>query len=116
MSTGRRCPNAALPSSAYCGLPAHQALSRFTSSSMLLVQGLSDEEVAKLSDPELSQDDVADIVARAEEQAAALEAQMAEQAALAAQAEAAEESTEPDEDPQDAEAEVALEDSAETSG
>jgi N utilization substance protein A len=26
MSTGRRCPNAALPSSRYCGLPAHQAL------------------------------------------------------------------------------------------
>jgi N utilization substance protein A len=26
MSTGRRCPNAALPSSRYCGLEAHQAL------------------------------------------------------------------------------------------
>ncbi len=26
MSTGRRCPNAALPGSRYCGLPAHQAL------------------------------------------------------------------------------------------
>ncbi len=26
MSTGRRCPNAALPSSRYCGLDAHQAL------------------------------------------------------------------------------------------
>jgi len=26
MSTGKRCPNAALPSSRYCGLPAHQAL------------------------------------------------------------------------------------------
>ena len=23
---GRRCPNAALPGSRYCGLPAHQAL------------------------------------------------------------------------------------------
>ena len=26
MSTGKRCPNAALPASRYCGLPAHQAL------------------------------------------------------------------------------------------
>src|SRR5438876_361948 len=26
MATGRRCPNAALPGSSYCGLPAHQAL------------------------------------------------------------------------------------------
>ena len=26
MSNGRRCPNAALPSSRYCGLDAHQAL------------------------------------------------------------------------------------------
>ncbi|MGI8805483.1 MAG: hypothetical protein ACR2IN_07330, partial [Thermoleophilaceae bacterium] len=26
MSTGKRCPNAALPSSRYCGLPTHQAL------------------------------------------------------------------------------------------
>jgi len=26
MSTGRRCPNAALPGSRYCGLDAHQAL------------------------------------------------------------------------------------------
>ncbi|HEY1595952.1 MAG TPA: transcription termination factor NusA [Thermoleophilaceae bacterium] len=26
MSTGRRCPNAALPGSRYCGLPAHQEL------------------------------------------------------------------------------------------
>jgi N utilization substance protein A len=26
MSTGRRCPNAALPGSRYCGLESHQAL------------------------------------------------------------------------------------------
>src|SRR5204863_4694854 len=26
LTSGRRCPNAALPSSRYCGLPAHQAL------------------------------------------------------------------------------------------
>jgi N utilization substance protein A len=26
LGNGRRCPNAALPGSRYCGLPAHQAL------------------------------------------------------------------------------------------
>src|SRR5690348_18354953 len=26
LSNGKRCPNAALPNSRYCGLPAHQAL------------------------------------------------------------------------------------------
>src|SRR5262249_9190390 len=26
LSTGKRCPNASLPGSRYCGLPAHQAL------------------------------------------------------------------------------------------
>src|SRR5256884_7061886 len=29
LSAGRRCPNAALPGSRYCGLPQHQALARF---------------------------------------------------------------------------------------
>jgi transcription termination/antitermination protein NusA len=28
LSTGKRCPNAALPGSRYCGLPAHQALAQ----------------------------------------------------------------------------------------
>ena len=123
MSSGRRCPNASLPGSAYCGLPVHQALSRFSSSSMLLVQGLSDDDVAKLSDPDLTQDDVADIVARAEEQAAELEAEIAAQAAAAAAAEEADalaaaeraESAEADASEAAPDAEVALEDPAETS-
>src|SRR3954454_2865045 len=29
LTTGRRCPNAAVPGSTFCGLPTHQALSRF---------------------------------------------------------------------------------------
>ena len=41
LSNGRRCPNAAVPSSTYCGLPAHQALSRFeTSQVAILAEGL----------------------------------------------------------------------------
>ncbi len=39
LTTGRRCPNAALPGSAYCGLPVHQALSRFSGSAMGLLVG-----------------------------------------------------------------------------
>jgi N utilization substance protein A len=30
LSSGRRCPNAALPGSRYCGLPAHQAMEAAT--------------------------------------------------------------------------------------
>ena len=46
-STGRRCPNAALPGSAYCGLPAHQALSRFSGSSVYFIQGFGEPEIAR---------------------------------------------------------------------
>lgn len=66
LTNGRRCPNAALGGSPYCGLPMHQALSRFTTSSVAILSGLTDADVAALSDPDKSQDDVADIVVRAE--------------------------------------------------
>jgi N utilization substance protein A len=91
-STGRRCPNAALGGSAYCGLPAHQALSRFSGSSVHFILGFSDEEIGRLSDPDLSQEDVADLVARGEEAyaAAAEEAAAAQAAQEAADAEAQE--------------------------
>ena len=38
MTTGKRCPNASLPGSRYCGLPAHQAL-----------EGTETDEVAELA-------------------------------------------------------------------
>ena len=90
LTNGRRCPNASLPGSAYCGLPAHQALSRFSGSSVGLISTLSDEEVGQLADPDLSQEDVAEIVARAEAAFATFEAQVAEQAAQEAVSAAAE--------------------------
>ena len=34
LSNGRRCPNAAIDGSTYCGLPQHQALSRFQTNQM----------------------------------------------------------------------------------
>ncbi len=89
LTTGRRCPNAALPGSAYCGLPVHQALSRFSGSAMGLLVGTSDADIAKLADPDLSQEDVADIVATAEEQFAVNQAEAA--AVATAEALAAEE-------------------------
>ena len=64
---GRRCPNAALPGSPFCGLPKHQALSRFTTAAVAILEPLSDEEIADLSDPDKTWDDVVDIVTRAEE-------------------------------------------------
>ncbi|WP_372789188.1 transcription termination factor NusA [Paraconexibacter sp.] len=66
LTNGRRCPNAALGGSPYCGLPMHQALSRFTTSSVAVLTGLTDDEITALSDPDKSQDDVAAIVVQAE--------------------------------------------------
>jgi N utilization substance protein A len=49
LSTGKRCPNAALPASRYCGVPAHQALA---AEAVVAVEALaasgeaSDEEIA----------------------------------------------------------------------
>ncbi|QEC48925.1 transcription termination/antitermination protein NusA [Baekduia soli] len=64
---GRRCPNEALPGSPFCGLPKHQALSRFTTAQVAILEPLSDEEIGDLSDPDKTWDDVVDIVTRAEE-------------------------------------------------
>jgi len=86
MTTGRRCPNATLPGSHYCGLPAHQALTRFPTSSLLVVQGLTDDEVAVLAAPDADEAQVAEIVAKGEAQAA--EATAGAEAEAAAQAEA----------------------------
>ena len=49
LSNGRRCPNAALPGTSYCGLPAHVALSRFQGNSVALVAELSEAEVEELT-------------------------------------------------------------------
>jgi N utilization substance protein A len=65
MTTGRRCPNAALPGSTYCGLPQHQALSRFETSQVAILSDLSEAEVAILADPDADEGQVEEIVARA---------------------------------------------------
>src|SRR3954451_1042675 len=65
LSNGRRCPNAAIPSSTYCGLPQHQALSRFETSQVAVLAPLAEAEVAILSDPDADEGQVEEIVARA---------------------------------------------------
>src|ERR687889_1430367 len=52
LTTGRRCPNAAIPGSTYCGLPQHQALSRFETSQTAILSDLSEAEVEILADPD----------------------------------------------------------------
>ncbi len=66
LSAGRRCPNAALPSSRYCGLPQHQALARFATNQVTVLAPLADEEVAVLADPNGDAGQVATLVAKAE--------------------------------------------------
>ena len=66
LTNGRRCPNAAIAGSAYCGLPAHQALSRFETNQIAVLSPLAESEVEILADPEGDEGQVAEIVAKAE--------------------------------------------------
>ena len=66
LSAGRRCPNAPLDGSRYCGLPQHQALSRFATNQVTVLSSLSDAEVGVLADPDAADDEVAALVERAE--------------------------------------------------
>ncbi|HXV53503.1 MAG TPA: transcription termination factor NusA [Solirubrobacterales bacterium] len=66
LSAGRRCPNAALDGSRFCGLPQHQALARFGTNQVTVLGALSDAEVAVLANPDAAEGDVATLVARAE--------------------------------------------------
>ena len=75
LSAGRRCPNAALPNSRYCGLPTHQALARFGTHQVTVLTPLSEDEVALLARADAPDDEVGPIVARAEEAFAEIEAE-----------------------------------------
>ena len=79
LSAGRRCPNAALPGSRYCGLPQHQALARFETNQVTVLTPLSDEEIQKLADSNADESEVRPLVERAT--AEFERAQQAEQAA-----------------------------------
>ena len=58
LSAGRRCPNAALGGSRYCGLPQHQSLARFATNQVTLLGSLSNDEIQMLANPEPSEDEI----------------------------------------------------------
>jgi transcription termination/antitermination protein NusA len=66
LSNGRRCPNAAIGESSYCGLPTHQALSRFATNQIAVLAPLEEAEVAILADAGAEEGQVSEIVAKAE--------------------------------------------------
>jgi N utilization substance protein A len=66
LSNGRRCPNAAIAGSTYCGLPQHQALARFETSQAAILAPLGEAEVAILADPDADEGQIAEIIAKAE--------------------------------------------------
>ena len=68
LSNGRRCPNAAVGDSHYCGLPAHQALARFETNQIAVLAPLEEAETAILADPAADEGQVSEIVAKAESQ------------------------------------------------
>ena len=65
LSAGRRCPNAALPGSRYCGLPQHQALGRFETNRVTVLTPLTDQEIQKLADSAAPEGEIAPLVERA---------------------------------------------------
>jgi transcription termination/antitermination protein NusA len=106
LSAGRRCPNASLEGSRFCGLPQHQALARFSTNHVTVLSELADEEVEVLADPDADESRVAELVQRAE---ASFE-EPGDEAEEAPEAEEAEEPESDDEAPEEPEAEEADED------
>ena len=116
LSSGRRCPNAAIGGSTYCGLPKHQALSRFETNYVAVLADLGDEEVSMLADPDADEAEVAALVAGAIEgfEEPVFEAEEAEETVEAeAEAEEVEEAEETVEAEDAAEEAVEAEDEAE---
>ena len=66
LSAGRRCPNASLPGSRYCGLPQHQALARLATNQVTVLSALSGSEVATLAAQDADEAEVARLAAKAE--------------------------------------------------
>ncbi len=93
LSNGRRCPNASIAGSTYCGLPQHQSLTRFDTSQVAVLAGLSEDEIQDLADPDADDATIEEIVTRAtaDFDEAELAAEAEAEAAAAAEEAAAEE-------------------------
>jgi transcription termination/antitermination protein NusA len=103
LSAGRRCPNASLQGSRYCGLPQHQALARFDTNQVTVLSGLSAEEISVLADPDADEAQVGPLTARA---TAAFEQQQGEEEAGEEPSEAEQAEAELQEATEQAEADV----------
>ena len=66
LSAGRRCPNASLEGSRFCGLPQHQALARFATNQVTVLAALAEDEVETLANPDADDAQVAELVKKAE--------------------------------------------------
>jgi N utilization substance protein A len=66
LSAGRRCPNASLTGSRYCGLPQHQALARFETNKVTVLAPLSETEIQTLADSDADEAAVKALVERAD--------------------------------------------------
>jgi transcription termination/antitermination protein NusA len=102
LSAGRRCPNASLQGSRYCGLPQHQALGRFETNQVTVLAALTEGEVSSLADSGADETELAPLIQRAAE---AFEASAGEEASQEAEDPQADE--EPAEDTEEGAAEPA---------
>jgi N utilization substance protein A len=116
LSAGRRCPNAALAGSRYCGLPQHQALARFETNQVTVLAALSEPEIQQLADPDAPEGEIRPLVERAaaefergEAQAESEEPEQAEEEEATAEGPQAEEGGE---EPGEPEEEALSEDAA----
>ncbi|HET7572176.1 MAG TPA: hypothetical protein VFJ77_05840, partial [Gaiellaceae bacterium] len=57
LSNGKRCPNAALPGTKYCGVPAHQALADQEPAEASAVEGLPDATEAEVESVPVAHDE-----------------------------------------------------------
>jgi N utilization substance protein A len=103
LSAGRRCPNASLQGSRYCGLPQHQALARFDTNQVTVLSGLSDDEISVLADPNADEAQLRPLVERA---TAAFEQQQGEESGGEEPSEAEQAADELEEATEQAEADV----------
>jgi len=67
LANGRRCPNMADPSSAYCGLPQHKAIAHFSTNSAAVLTSLTEEQIAALAETKETPSELVSVVAKAEE-------------------------------------------------
>ena len=78
LGTGRRCPNASMTPTYFCGLSAHQALARFDTTDATVIVGLTDPEIAELADGTTPDPRVIELMDKAEAAKAAGEAPVPE--------------------------------------